>query len=198
MVKTQEEEQEEGCLTRGDSEEEDEKDDEDEKEHKKYERLKQRAEDEKESTDEEEEEESEEDEEPVTEEEDDEEEEENDNKSQPEPMNGPSLLQAQANNPTLKPQRAEPVRLTPPPPPPPPPPVDPNATGNPTVVDDALQKVLSNDPEVTEVNLNNIDDVSQVQSLSFFFNVSKSHNTANKNYLDDQNKATGLLNVYSP
>uniref|UniRef100_A0A3Q3E497 Leiomodin-3 n=1 Tax=Labrus bergylta TaxID=56723 RepID=A0A3Q3E497_9LABR len=62
----------------------------------------------------------------------------------------------------LKPQRVEPMRLTPPPPP-----VDPNATGNPTVVDEVLQQALSNDPELTEVNLNNIDDIAQGTLIRF-------------------------------
>ncbi|KAK1906800.1 Leiomodin-2 [Dissostichus eleginoides] len=62
----------------------------------------------------------------------------------------------------LRPQRAEPIRLTPPPPP-----ADPNATGNPTVVDEALQQALNNSPELTEVNLNNIEDISQETLIRF-------------------------------
>uniref|UniRef100_A0A3Q3W3A8 Leiomodin-2 n=1 Tax=Mola mola TaxID=94237 RepID=A0A3Q3W3A8_MOLML len=38
---------------------------------------------------------------------------------------------------------------------------------NPTVVDEALQRVLSNDSELTEVNLNNIDDISQDTLIRF-------------------------------
>lgn len=92
------------------------------------------------------------------EEDEEEEEEEQDNKSKPEPTKDSRVLTPQDDAPMLlKPQRVEPMRLTPPPPP-----VDPNATGNPTVVDDALQQVLSDDPELTEVNLNNIDDISKV------------------------------------
>ncbi|MEQ2174684.1 hypothetical protein GOODEAATRI_010265 [Goodea atripinnis] len=68
----------------------------------------------------------------------------------------------------LRPQKVEPIRLTPPPPP-----VDPNSSGNPTVVDDALQRVLNNDSELTEVNLNNIDDIKQVTSFSLLFNDNK-------------------------
>uniref|UniRef100_A0A3B5APJ2 Leiomodin-3 n=1 Tax=Stegastes partitus TaxID=144197 RepID=A0A3B5APJ2_9TELE len=72
-------------------------------------------------------------------------------------------LTSRSDTPTLlRPQRVEPVRLTPPPPP-----VDQNTTGNPIVVDDALQRVLSNDPELTEVNLNNIDDISQETLIRF-------------------------------
>lgn len=130
-------------------------------------------EEEAENSDEEEEEEEEEtesEEEPVTEEEEeeDEEEEEQNNKSKPEPSKNSGQVTSWAENLTLlKPQRVEPIRRTPPPPPPPP--ADPNTTGNPTVVDDALQRVLRNDSELTEVNLNNIDDISQVQ-IKFFHN----------------------------
>uniref|UniRef100_A0A3B5MAX2 Leiomodin-2 n=1 Tax=Xiphophorus couchianus TaxID=32473 RepID=A0A3B5MAX2_9TELE len=49
-------------------------------------------------------------------------------------------------------QKVEPVRLTP---------------GNPTVVEDALQRVLSDDSELTEVNLNNIDDITQETLIRF-------------------------------
>lgn len=82
-----------------------------------------------------------------------------DNKFKPETSKGSvaSTPQAEAQV-LLKPQRVEPIRLTPPPPP-----ADPNANGNPTVVDAALQGVLRNDCELREVNLNNIDDISQVQ-----------------------------------
>ncbi|KAK7913597.1 hypothetical protein WMY93_013808 [Mugilogobius chulae] len=112
---------------------------------------------------EESEEEESEEEEPVTEE-DEEEEEEQDNKTQSEKSSSRFVT---SEAPTLlKQPRAEPMRLTPPPPPPPLPASD-QASGNPTVVDDVLQKVLSNDPEVTDVNLNNIDDVSQETLIRF-------------------------------
>uniref|UniRef100_H3DMB1 Leiomodin-2 n=1 Tax=Tetraodon nigroviridis TaxID=99883 RepID=H3DMB1_TETNG len=62
----------------------------------------------------------------------------------------------------LKPQRAEPIRRSPPPPP-----ADPSANGNPTVVDEALQGVLRNDCELREVNLNNIDNISQETLVRF-------------------------------
>lgn len=147
---------------------EDEKDDENEKEQKSGKLKEEKDEDNiKDSEDEsEEDEEEEEGEEPVTEEEDDDDddeeeaevEEEQDNKSKPETSKDSGSLASQVENPTLlKPQRVEPIRRTPPPSP-----ADPNTSGNPTVVDDALQRALSNDPELTEVNLNNIDDVSQV------------------------------------
>uniref|UniRef100_A0A3Q0SHJ7 Leiomodin-3 n=1 Tax=Amphilophus citrinellus TaxID=61819 RepID=A0A3Q0SHJ7_AMPCI len=105
--------------------------------------------------------------EPVTEEEEDEEEEEEeehqDNKAKPEPLMNSGPMTSRVENLTLlKPQRVEPMRLTPPPPP-----VDPNTSGNPIVVDDALQRVLRNDPELTEVNLNNIDDISQETLVRF-------------------------------
>uniref|UniRef100_A0A8C6KT55 Leiomodin 2 n=1 Tax=Nothobranchius furzeri TaxID=105023 RepID=A0A8C6KT55_NOTFU len=100
-------------------------------------------------------------EEPVTEEE---EEEEEDNESKPEPVIDSNSLKT--NKPTfLKLQRAEPIQLIPPPPPPPP--VDLNANGNPTVIDDAFQRVLSNDLQLTELNLNNIDDISQETLVRF-------------------------------
>uniref|UniRef100_A0A3B1J862 Leiomodin 2 (cardiac) a n=1 Tax=Astyanax mexicanus TaxID=7994 RepID=A0A3B1J862_ASTMX len=41
------------------------------------------------------------------------------------------------------------------------------ASGNPTVVDEALEKILSNDPDTTEVNLNNLDNVSQESLIRF-------------------------------
>lgn len=118
------------------------------------------------------EEEEEEEEEAETEEEEEEEEEAEvieDNKLKPEaskdsgtlkPLPEPQVL--------LKPQRVEPIRLSPPPPP-----ADPNATGNPTVVDEALQRVLRDDCELREVNLNNIDDISQVRITSPFTQVPK-------------------------
>ena len=143
---------------------EDEKDVENEKEQNKHETQKQK-EDEDEEEEEEEEEESEEEEEAVTEEEEDQEEEEEEEEEEqgnilkPEPSKDSGALMSQAETPMLlKPQRVEPMRLTPPPPP-----ADLNATGNPTVVDEALQQALSDDPELTEVNLNNIDDISQVR-----------------------------------
>uniref|UniRef100_A0A3Q0SHH4 Leiomodin-3 n=1 Tax=Amphilophus citrinellus TaxID=61819 RepID=A0A3Q0SHH4_AMPCI len=103
----------------------------------------------------------------ITEEEEDEEEEEEeehqDNKAKPEPLMNSGPMTSRVENLTLlKPQRVEPMRLTPPPPP-----VDPNTSGNPIVVDDALQRVLRNDPELTEVNLNNIDDISQETLVRF-------------------------------
>lgn len=159
-------------MTEETSEGEEDKDDENEKEQKKNEKQSE-EEEEAENSDEEEEEEEEEtesEEEPVTEEEEeeDEEEEEQNNKSKPEPSKNSGQVTSWAENLTLlKPQRVEPIRRTPPPPPPPP--ADPNTTGNPTVVDDALQRVLRNDSELTEVNLNNIDDISQVQ-IKFFHN----------------------------
>lgn len=155
-------------MTEETSEGEADKDDENEKEQKKNEKQSE-EEEEAENSDEEEEEETESEEEPVTEEEEeeDEEEEEQNNKSKPEPSNNSGQVTSWAENLTLlKPQRVEPIRRTPPPPPPP---ADPNTTGNPTVVDDALQRVLRNDSELTEVNLNNIDDISQVQ-IKFFHN----------------------------
>ena len=165
FIKIQDEEQEEECVTEENSGAEDEKDDENEKEQTKYEKPNQ--DEEEEDEDDEEEEESDEEEEPVTEEEESsddeeeevEEEEEDDDKLKPEPSrdSGAKSPQADAQM-LLKPQRVEPMRLTPPPPP-----ADPNTTKNPTVVDEALQRVLSNDSELTEVNLNNIDDISQVQ-----------------------------------
>ncbi|XP_068611215.1 leiomodin-2 [Brachionichthys hirsutus] len=154
-----EEEDEEG-VTEGNSSGEDEKDVENEKE-------KEQTDEDEEEDEEEEGEESEEEEEAVTEEEEEEdeeeEEEERDNKLKPGPSKDPGESTPRADAPTLlKPQKVEPMRLTPPPPP-----VDPNATGNPTVVDDALQRVLSDDPKLTEVNLNNIDDVSQDTLIRF-------------------------------
>lgn len=149
------------CVTEESSGAEDEKDAENEKEQKKNEKLKETEEEEEEQEEEEDEEkESEEEEEAVTEEEeegDDEEEEEEEkqnDKLEFEPSKDSGALMSQM---LLKPQRVEPMRLTPPPPPP-----DPNITGNPVVVDEALQQVLNNDSELTEVNLNNIDDISQV------------------------------------
>lgn len=141
-------------MTEESSGAEDEKDVENEKEQKKPGKQKEREEeDEEEEEDEDEEEESEEEEEAVTEEEEDEEE-EHDNKLKPEPSKDSGAPMSPM---LLKPQRVEPMRLTPPPPP-----ADPNMTGNPTIVDEALQRVLCNDSELTEVNLNNIDDISQV------------------------------------
>uniref|UniRef100_A0A3Q0SLF9 Leiomodin-2 n=1 Tax=Amphilophus citrinellus TaxID=61819 RepID=A0A3Q0SLF9_AMPCI len=96
-------------------------------------------------------------------EEEEEEEEHQDNKAKPEPLMNSGPMTSRVENLTLlKPQRVEPMRLTPPPPP-----VDPNTSGNPIVVDDALQRVLRNDPELTEVNLNNIDDISQETLVRF-------------------------------
>ncbi|KTG35819.1 hypothetical protein cypCar_00028761 [Cyprinus carpio] len=40
-------------------------------------------------------------------------------------------------------------------------------SGNPTVVDEVLEKILSNDPDTTEVNLNNIDNISQDTLIRF-------------------------------
>lgn len=171
FIKIQDEEQEEGCATEENSGAEDEKDAENEKEQTKYEKPNQEEEEEEEEKededDEEEEEECDEEEEAVTEEEEndddeEEEEEEDDNKLKPEPSRDSGALSPQADvQMLLKPQRVEPMRLTPPPPP-----ADPNTTRNPTVVDEALQRVLSNDSELTEVNLNNIDDISQVKILT--------------------------------
>uniref|UniRef100_A0A3Q3K270 Leiomodin-3 n=1 Tax=Monopterus albus TaxID=43700 RepID=A0A3Q3K270_MONAL len=131
-----------------------------------YNRKEEEEEQEDEDEEEEEEgvEESEEEEQAVTEEEeDDEEEEEQNNKSTPEPIKDCGQDTSWADTPKLlKPQRVEPMRLTPPPPP-----ADTNTIGNPTVVDDALQRVINNDPELTEVNLNNIDDISQETLIRF-------------------------------
>uniref|UniRef100_A0A3Q0SKV5 Leiomodin-2 n=1 Tax=Amphilophus citrinellus TaxID=61819 RepID=A0A3Q0SKV5_AMPCI len=139
------EEQEEECVTEGTSEGEEDKDDENEKEQKKNEKENE-EEEEDENSDEEE----------------DDEEKEN-NKAKPEPLMNSGPMTSRVENLTLlKPQRVEPMRLTPPPPP-----VDPNTSGNPIVVDDALQRVLRNDPELTEVNLNNIDDISQETLVRF-------------------------------
>lgn len=152
-------------MTEENSETEEEKDNENEKEQKRYEKEDEEQEQANEEEDEEEESEGEE-EEAVTEEEeddDDEEEEKQDNRSKPEPQNYCGHKTSPAETPMfLKPQRVEPMRLTPPPPA-----ADTNMTGNPTVVDEALQQVLNNDPELTEVNLNNIDDISQVQKQTF-------------------------------
>lgn len=144
----QDEESKEECETEESSGEEDEKDAENEKELRGYD--KQKEEEEKEEEDEEEEAETE-------EEEEEEDEVEEDNKFTPEPHFVASAPQAETQV-LLKPPRVEPLRLSPPPPP-----ADPNATGNPTVVEDALQGVLRNDSELREVNLNNIDDISQVE-----------------------------------
>jgi len=158
LIKIQDEEQEE-CVTEENSGAEDEKDVTNDKEQRKHEALKKKEEGEEEESEEEEE--------AVTEEEDNDEEDddeddddddEQDNKLKPEPSQE-TEAQSRADTPMLlKPQRVEPMRLTPPPPP-----ADPNAMGNPTVVDEALQRALGNDPELTEVNLNNIDDISQVR-----------------------------------
>uniref|UniRef100_A0A673IAJ7 Leiomodin-2 n=1 Tax=Sinocyclocheilus rhinocerous TaxID=307959 RepID=A0A673IAJ7_9TELE len=40
-------------------------------------------------------------------------------------------------------------------------------SGNPTVVDEVLEKILTNDPDTTEVNLNNIDNISQDTLIQF-------------------------------
>lgn len=156
FVKLQETEEEERVTGEG-SVADDEKDNENEK-GRKWQRNQVEEEDDEE---EEEEEEDEEDEEAVTEEDEEDEEEEKedeketqDNKFQLEPLKD---FRAPASPMLLRPQRVEPLRVTPPPPP-----VDPNMTANPTVVDEALQRVLSNDSDLTEVNLNNIDDISQV------------------------------------
>lgn len=155
VLKTQDEEQDDECLTEENSEEEEEKNDESEKESKWSENSK--GEDHKEEDSDEEEEEESEEEEPVTNEDDDDAETDEDKQDN---VAKPELLRdsVHAVKPTLlRPQKVEPVRLTPPPPP-----EDLNSSGNPTVVDDALQRVLSDDSELTEVNLNNIDDITQV------------------------------------
>lgn len=145
------------CGTEENIGEEDEKDAENEKELKGYEKQKKGEEKE-----EEEEEEEDEEEETETEEEEEEEEVIEDNKLKPETSKDSGTLTPQLEPQVLlKPQRVEPIRLSPPPPP-----ADPNANGNPTVVDEALQRVLRNDCELREVNLNNIDDISQVQISS--------------------------------
>ncbi|XP_054476705.1 leiomodin-2a [Anoplopoma fimbria] len=41
------------------------------------------------------------------------------------------------------------------------------ASGNPTAVDETLERILCDDPLVSEVNLNNIEDISQETLLSF-------------------------------
>ncbi|KAK5876945.1 hypothetical protein CesoFtcFv8_026245 [Champsocephalus esox] len=165
-------EEQEDCVTEENSGEEDEKDVENEKEDKKEKEEEEEEEpDEEEDEEEEEEIESEEEEEAVTEEEEEDEEEEEEEeeedeeeeqntKSEPEPSKDFGALSSAPM--LLRPQRAEPIRLTPPPPP-----ADPNATGNPTVVDEALQQALNNSPELTEVNLNNIDDISQETLIRF-------------------------------
>uniref|UniRef100_A0A8C5NDP1 Leiomodin-3 n=1 Tax=Gouania willdenowi TaxID=441366 RepID=A0A8C5NDP1_GOUWI len=151
-------EHDEDCVSEEDTEEEEEKDNENEKERKSHKNESLEDKENQIKDDEEEDEESEE-EEPLTEEEEDEDEEE-DNEV-PEPIKFSSQLVSQASSPMLlKPQRVEPMRLTPPPPP-----LD--VPGNPIVVDDALQRVLSNDPDLTEVNLNNIDDISQENLIRF-------------------------------
>ena len=175
-------------MTENSSEAEDEKDDATEKDRKKSMTEREKDEEEDEDKDEEDKE-SEEEGELVTEEEEDEEEEEEedeeeleteedeeeDERSESKPElakcsgvgssssveKADSALSTQEDTPKLlKPQRVEPVHVTPPPPA-----ADCNATGNPTVVDDVLERVLSNDPELTEVNLNNIDDISKVKLL---------------------------------
>lgn len=159
MYKNKQNEEAEECgteETKGEEdEEEDEKDAENEKELKGFDKHKE--EEEKEEEDEEEETETEEEEE--EEEKEEEEEVKEDNKFKPETSKDSvaSTPQAEAQV-LLKPQRVEPIRRSPPPPP-----ADPNANGNPTVVDEALQGVLWNNCELREVNLNNIDDISQVQ-----------------------------------
>ncbi|XP_074533857.1 leiomodin-2a [Halichoeres trimaculatus] len=40
-------------------------------------------------------------------------------------------------------------------------------SGNPTIIDKTLEQILSNDPAVSEVNLNNIEDISQETLLRF-------------------------------
>uniref|UniRef100_A0A672P0B0 Leiomodin-2 n=1 Tax=Sinocyclocheilus grahami TaxID=75366 RepID=A0A672P0B0_SINGR len=40
-------------------------------------------------------------------------------------------------------------------------------SGNPTVVDEVLEKILTNDPDATEVNLNNTDNISQDTLIRF-------------------------------
>ncbi|XP_056101330.1 leiomodin-2 isoform X2 [Rhinichthys klamathensis goyatoka] len=40
-------------------------------------------------------------------------------------------------------------------------------SGNPTVVDEVLENILNNDPDTTEVNLNNIDNISQDTLIRF-------------------------------
>lgn len=155
VLKTQDEEQEDECLTEESSEEEEEKNDESEKESKRSENSK--GEDHKEEDSDEEEEEESEEEETVTEEDDDDaetDEDKQDDVAKPEPL-GDSVHEVKPT--LLRPQKVEPVRVTPPPPP-----VDLITSGNPTVVEDALQRILSDDSELTEVNLNNIDDITQV------------------------------------
>ncbi|KAJ3612313.1 hypothetical protein NHX12_020589, partial [Muraenolepis orangiensis] len=146
-------EQEAECVTENSSEAEDEQDEDTEKERKisVFEKVEDEDEEEHEDQDEEseeeeeleteEEEEEEEEEELVTEEEEEEEaKEEEESKSKPEQPKEPALLTQTA---------------------------DCNATGNPTVVDDVLERILSDDPELTEVNLNNIDDISQENLIRF-------------------------------
>ncbi|CDQ74924.1 unnamed protein product [Oncorhynchus mykiss] len=142
------EKSEEECVTESNSEAEE--DDENKKENKDYE--------------EEEEEESEEEEAETEDEEDKEEqEEERPEAAPPKDPGPPSPLSVVISSPSLlRPPRVEPMRLTPPPPP-----LDPNADGNPTVVDEALERVLNNDPELKEVNLNNIEDISQDTLIQF-------------------------------
>ncbi|CAG12077.1 unnamed protein product, partial [Tetraodon nigroviridis] len=138
--------------------EEDEKDAENEKELKGYDKAKEEEEEEKEEEDEEEEAETEEE-----EEEDEDGEVEEDNKFKAETCKDSVAPTPQAEaQVVLKPQRAEPIRRSPPPPP-----ADPSANGNPTVVDEALQGVLRNDCELREVNLNNIDNISQETLVRF-------------------------------
>ncbi|KFV52952.1 Leiomodin-2, partial [Tyto alba] len=42
-----------------------------------------------------------------------------------------------------------------------------HACGNPTVIEDALEKVRSNDPDTTEVNLNNIENITSQMLIHF-------------------------------
>lgn len=153
FVKLQETEEEERVTGEG-SVADDEKDNENEKGTKWQKNQLEEEEDEEEEDDEEDDEAVTEEEEEDEEEEEEEEKEKQDNKFKLEPSKD---FRAPASPMLLRPHRAEPLRITPPPPP-----VDPNMTANPTVVDEALQRVLSNDSDLTEVNLNNIDDISQV------------------------------------
>uniref|UniRef100_A0A3P9JK09 Leiomodin-2 n=1 Tax=Oryzias latipes TaxID=8090 RepID=A0A3P9JK09_ORYLA len=141
-------------VTQGSSEEEDDKD----KNEKEQKKSIESNEDEEESCDEEEDEDIEEEEEPVTE--DDEEEEEEEEQVKSEPMKHSELGRALVIKPSpVKPAVVKSASPTPP--------GDPNTSRNPTVVDDVLQRALNNDAELTEINLNNIDDISQETLIRF-------------------------------
>uniref|UniRef100_A0A3P9LBB3 Leiomodin-2 n=1 Tax=Oryzias latipes TaxID=8090 RepID=A0A3P9LBB3_ORYLA len=142
-------------VTQGSIEEEDEKD----KNEKEQKKSIESNEDEEESCDEEEDEDIEEEEEPVTED-DEEEEEEEEEQVKSEPMKHSELGRALViKPPPVKPAVVESASPTPP--------GDPNTSRNPTVVDDVLQRALNNDAELTEINLNNIDDISQETLIRF-------------------------------